>query len=105
MAKILIAEDERDIRDLVAFTLRFAGHEVFVAANGEEAVQMAPQVNPDLVLGDLPLQDGQLLLTGSGLLLGLARRPRLRAQPQPFEIGRDRWRGFTRLDDASRVSG
>ena len=25
MAKILIAEDERDIRDLVAFTLRFAG--------------------------------------------------------------------------------
>ena len=53
MAKILIAEDERDIRDLVAFTLRFAGHEVFVATNGEEAVQMAPQVNPDLVLMDV----------------------------------------------------
>ena len=53
MAKILIAEDERDIRDLVAFTLRFAGHEVFVANNGEEAVQMAPQVNPDLVLMDV----------------------------------------------------
>ena len=28
MAKILIAEDERDIRDLIAFTLRFAGFEV-----------------------------------------------------------------------------
>ena len=28
MAKILIAEDERDIRDLITFTLRFAGHEV-----------------------------------------------------------------------------
>jgi DNA-binding response OmpR family regulator len=53
MAKILIAEDERDIRDLVAFTLRFAGHEVFVANNGEEAVQMAPQVSPDLVLMDV----------------------------------------------------
>ena len=53
MAKILIAEDERDIRDLVAFTLRFAGHEVFAASNGEEAVEMAPRVNPDLVLMDV----------------------------------------------------
>ena len=53
MAKILIAEDERDIRDLVAFTLRFAGHEVFTAANGEEAVEMAPKVSPDLVLMDV----------------------------------------------------
>ena len=53
MAKILIAEDERDIRDLVAFTLRFAGHEVVVAANGEEAVTMAPNVNPDLILMDV----------------------------------------------------
>jgi CheY-like chemotaxis protein len=53
MAKILIAEDERDIRDLVAFTLRFAGHEVVAAANGEEAVQLAPQENPDLILMDV----------------------------------------------------
>jgi CheY-like chemotaxis protein len=53
MAKILIAEDERDIRDLVAFTLRFAGHEVFSASNGEEAVELAPKVNPDLILMDV----------------------------------------------------
>jgi CheY-like chemotaxis protein len=53
MAKILIAEDERDIRDLVAFTLRFAGHEVFTASNGEEAVDMAPKVNPDITLMDV----------------------------------------------------
>ena len=53
MAKILIAEDERDIRDLVAFTLRFAGHEVVAAANGEEAVQLAPKENPDLILMDV----------------------------------------------------
>jgi DNA-binding response OmpR family regulator len=37
MARILIAEDEPDIRELVAFTLRFAGHEVNTASNGEEA--------------------------------------------------------------------
>ena len=53
MAKILIAEDERDIRNLVAFTLRFAGHEVFAASNGEEAVELAPKVNPDLILMDV----------------------------------------------------
>lgn len=53
MAKILIAEDERDIRDLVAFTLRFAGHEVTAATNGEEAVELAPKVNPDLILMDV----------------------------------------------------
>ncbi len=53
MSKILIAEDERDIRDLVAFTLRFAGHEVVVATNGEEAVETALQANPDLILMDV----------------------------------------------------
>ena len=53
MAKILIAEDERDIRDLVAITLRFAGHEVFAASNGEEAVELAPKVSPDLILMDV----------------------------------------------------
>lgn len=53
MAKILIAEDEPDIRDLVAFTLRFAGHEVVAVGNGEEAVKAAPQVMPDLILMDV----------------------------------------------------
>jgi DNA-binding response OmpR family regulator len=53
MAKILIAEDERDIRDLVAFTLRFAGYEVVTASNGEEAVSLTPKENPDLILMDV----------------------------------------------------
>lgn len=53
MAKILIAEDERDIRDLIAFTLRYAGHDVVLAANGEEAYNLAVQDKPDLVLMDV----------------------------------------------------
>jgi CheY-like chemotaxis protein len=53
MARILIAEDEPDIRELVAFTLRFAGHEVTTTSNGEEAVQQASQVIPDLILMDV----------------------------------------------------
>lgn len=53
MAKILIAEDERDIRDLIVFTLQFAGYQVAAAANGEEAVNMARQNKPDLILMDV----------------------------------------------------
>jgi DNA-binding response OmpR family regulator len=54
MAKILIAEDERDIRELIEFTLTaYAGHQVFKAANGAEAVELAPQVMPDLIVMDV----------------------------------------------------
>ena len=53
MAKILIAEDERDIRDLIEFTLNFAGHQVFKASNGADAVEMAPKVMPDLIMMDV----------------------------------------------------
>ncbi len=53
MAKILIAEDEKDIRELVAFTLRFAGFEVVTATNGVEAVEVATETQPDLILMDV----------------------------------------------------
>jgi len=53
MTKILIAEDEPDIRDLVAFTLRFAGYEVVTGTNGEEAVELAKKELPDLILLDV----------------------------------------------------
>lgn len=53
MAKILIAEDERDIRDLITFTLGFAGYDVITATNGEEAFQKALEVMPDLILMDV----------------------------------------------------
>jgi DNA-binding response OmpR family regulator len=53
MAKILIAEDERDIRDLIEFTLQYAGHEVIKVSNGADAVELAPQVKPDLILLDV----------------------------------------------------
>ncbi len=53
MAKILIAEDEPDIRALIQFTLQFAGHEVVTAKNGAEALEAALQVIPDLILLDI----------------------------------------------------
>ncbi len=53
MTKILIAEDERDIRDLITFTLRFANYDVVAASNGEEAVTLARKEVPDLILMDV----------------------------------------------------
>jgi DNA-binding response OmpR family regulator len=53
MSKILVTEDERDIRELIAFTLRFAGYEVVTAENGEEGVLMAAQEKPDMILMDI----------------------------------------------------
>jgi len=53
MAHILVAEDERDIRELINFTLTFAGHQVTQAANGEEAVAKAQEVIPDLIMMDV----------------------------------------------------
>jgi DNA-binding response OmpR family regulator len=53
MANILVAEDERDIRELINFTLTFAGHRVTQARNGEEAVEMAQEIHPDLIMMDV----------------------------------------------------
>lgn len=53
MPKILIAEDERDIRELIGFTLRFAGFDVVLAINGTEAIEKSLQEQPDLVLLDV----------------------------------------------------
>lgn len=60
MPVILVAEDEHDIRELIAFTLRFKGYTVQTAADGEEAVTLAASLTPDLVLLDvrMPRLDG-----------------------------------------------
>ncbi len=51
--KILVAEDEVDIRDLIMFTLEFEGFEVHTVQNGAEAVERAPELQPDLILLDV----------------------------------------------------
>lgn len=53
MGRILIAEDEKDIRDLISFTLSFAGHDVTATSNGEEAYEKAREILPDLILLDV----------------------------------------------------
>ena len=58
--RILVVDDEPDIRDVLRITLEAEGYEVHEAADGEEAVQMVRKVNPHLLLLDykLPRMEG-----------------------------------------------
>jgi DNA-binding response OmpR family regulator len=80
MAKILIAEDERDIRELILFTLRYGGFDVTAVTNGEEAVEAARRENPDLILLDVRMPK----LTGYDACRRLKADPLLRHIPVVF---------------------
>lgn len=58
--KILLVDDEKDILELVSFNLEKEGFEVRTASNGREAVVMAAEDIPDLILLDvmMPEMDG-----------------------------------------------
>jgi diguanylate cyclase (GGDEF)-like protein len=53
--KILIIDDEEDIRNLLAMTLRGEGYEVVVAADGEEGIARFREINPDLIVTDVKM--------------------------------------------------
>ena len=53
--KILVIDDEPDIRNLVQFKLQRLGHEVTTAANGEDGLERALSGAPDLVLLDITM--------------------------------------------------
>src|SRR5690625_157415 len=56
-ARLLVVDDEPNIRDLLATSLRFAGFEVFTASTGNEAIREATENQPDLVVLDVMLPD------------------------------------------------
>ena len=57
MARILVVEDEADLRQVLSYNLRDAGHEVILAAEGRKGLALANEQPPDLVLLDLMLPD------------------------------------------------
>ena len=50
MARILLAEDQEDLREMIAISLRLDGHQVVLAADGQEALQQAKDTSPDLFI-------------------------------------------------------
>ena len=59
-AKLLVVDDEFNILELLATSLRFAGFEVVTAGNGREALEKAHAETPDLIVLDvmMPGMDG-----------------------------------------------
>lgn len=80
MTKILIAEDERDIRDLIVFTLQFGGYEVVATTNGAEAVELAPSEKPDLIMLDVRMPK----MTGYEACVALKANPATKEIPVMF---------------------
>ncbi len=55
--KVLVVDDEPNIRDLLSASLRFAGHQVSVSPNGTDAINKIIELQPDIVLLDVMLPD------------------------------------------------
>jgi len=54
-ARILIVDDEPPIVDMLAYNLQRANYEVIIARDGQEALDIAMQEQPDLIILDLML--------------------------------------------------
>ncbi len=54
---LLVVEDEPNIRELLATSLRFAGFEVQVAGDGQAALDAVHRLEPDLIVLDVMLPD------------------------------------------------
>lgn len=75
-ARVLVADDEDDVRDLVVYRLSRSGYDVVEALDGEEAFRLATEQTPDLIVLDvmMPRIDGYELTR------------RLRAEPATSRV-------------------
>jgi two-component system phosphate regulon response regulator PhoB len=77
MARILVIEDESDIRQVLDYNLKSAGHEVVEAARGVDGLRLVREREPDLVLLDLMLPD----MPGTEVCRSIKDNPATRTLP------------------------
>ena len=58
MKKILIVDDQEEVRDLVEITLRSEDFQIFQAENGNDAIKVAKVEKPDLIIMDIMMPGG-----------------------------------------------
>lgn len=80
MKKILVIEDNHDVRENLEEILELSGYEVSGAKDGKDGVEMAKLIRPDLILCDIMLP----VLDGFGILKILSRDPELSKVPFIF---------------------
>jgi two-component system phosphate regulon response regulator PhoB len=77
MARVLVIEDEADLREILHYNLVQAGHKPFAAATGEAGMKLAREAKPEVVLLDLMLPD----IPGTSVARALKRDPDTRLVP------------------------
>jgi CheY-like chemotaxis protein len=92
--KILIVDDEPDVRSTLKMLLETRGHNVDLAENGQHAVDMALENPPDVILMDvrMPVMDG---ITATRLLRSKRETEAVPVICISGYLGEDRW-----LEDA-----
>jgi CheY-like chemotaxis protein len=91
--QVLVVEDDPDVRDVLTRLLRRAGYVALTATNGADAIIMAQQQQPDLILMDLMLP----------ILSGLEATRRLKANPHTARIPVLAMTGQFLADDGAQV--
>jgi CheY-like chemotaxis protein len=77
MARVLVIDDEPDVRWLLRLSLERVGHEVILAEDGLRGVAMAQRQRPDAIVLDLMMP----VMDGYGVLEALAKDARTAALP------------------------
>lgn len=77
MARILIAEDEANIYQLVEFRLNRLGHDVYWAQDGAQALELADEYRPDVIMLDVMMP----VLDGFQVLKKLKENPETKGMP------------------------
>ena len=97
MARILVIDDERDVRETLSQALALEGHDVSVAANGKEGLQRIQSERPDIVITDILMPEKE------GIETMLEIRRNTPAVKVIAISGGGRMRNMTFLDMASRL--
>jgi CheY-like chemotaxis protein len=93
--KILVCEDNKNNGKLITDLLEYHGFAVFLAVNGEEGIEMARQVKPDLILMDMQMP----------VLDGFEAIKRIRSDPELREVKIIGVTSFAMAGDKQRVMG
>ncbi|UPT69879.1 MAG: response regulator [Flavobacterium sp. JAD_PAG50586_2] len=80
MNKVLVIEDNFEMRDNIAEILQLSDYKVFTATNGKEGVAMAVEHIPDVILCDIMMDE----LDGYGVLFSLGKHPETSTIPFIF---------------------
>lgn len=74
---ILLVEDNADLRELLTIAIRHLGYDVVVATTGEEAIERASAMHPDLILMDIGLPK----LNGAEAIVRIKANPATKHTP------------------------